>query len=104
MAGDTIVQASTTSDHWRLQVDGTDGATEADHGTASGWADAFTVADGGDAQLDYDTPMSARSLVVAQVVAWLLALAVALRMRFGVITAGLDLLDDVGARCPSPTR
>ena len=83
VAGDTIVQASTASDHWRLQVDGTDGATEADHGTAAGWADAFTVAEGGDAQLDYRTPMSARSLVVAQVVAWLLALAVALRMRFG---------------------
>ncbi len=76
----TVVQASTRSDNWHLRVAG-GGAVE--HGSAYGWADAFTIDDGGDAQLAYETPFGARALVVGQVALWLVALAVALRMRFG---------------------
>jgi hypothetical protein len=77
--GDTVVQASTASEHWRLEVDG----VTAEHGEAFGWADAFTIDGSGDARLDYRTPAAARALLAAQVVGWLLALALALRMRFG---------------------
>jgi GT2 family glycosyltransferase len=77
--GSTIVQASTASDNWRLAVDG----RLVDHEIAFGWADAFTVETGGTAELDYRTPTAARAAVVGQAVLWVLALGVALRMRFG---------------------
>ena len=75
----TVVQSSTTSDNWRLVVDG----RAADHGVADGWADAFSVRSGGRATLGYHTPLGVRLLVGGQVVLWLLAVALALRMRFG---------------------
>jgi hypothetical protein len=75
----TIVQASTASDNWRLAVDG----RPVDHEIAFGWADAFTVEMGGTAELDYRTPTAARAAAVGQAVLWVLALGVALRMRFG---------------------
>ncbi len=78
--GATVVQGSTASDNWHLRVTG---AGDADHGSAHGWADAFTIEQGGDAHLTYRTPLGARALVIAQVGLWLVALAVALRMRFG---------------------
>ena len=78
--GATVVQGSTASDNWHLRVTG---AGDADHGSAHGWADAFTIEQGGDAHLTYQTPLGARALVIAQVGLWLMALAVALRMRFG---------------------
>ena len=78
--GATIVQGSTASDNWHLRV--TD-AGDADQGSAHGWADTFTIEQGGDAHLTYRTPLGARALVIAQVGLWLVALAVALRMRFG---------------------
>ncbi len=77
--GSTIVQASTASDNWRLTVDG----RPVDHETAYGWADAFTVEAGGPAELDYRTPTATRAALAAQAVLWVLALGVALRMRFG---------------------
>jgi GT2 family glycosyltransferase len=77
--GATVVQASTASDHWRLTVDGRAG----ERGTAYGWADAFTVEGGGPATLTYATPGTVRRLATAQVVLWLVAIGVALRMRFG---------------------
>jgi hypothetical protein len=78
--GATIVQASTASDNWRLEV----GGRTVDHDTAYGWADAFRVERGGEASLRYATPGSVRGLVAVQLVLWAIALAVALRMRFGV--------------------
>ncbi len=77
--GGTLVQASTASDRWRLTVDG----EPADHATAYGWADAFTVENGGEAELVYRTAAEVRALVAGQVLLWAVALAVALRMRFG---------------------
>ena len=77
--GGTLVQASTASDQWRLTVDG----QPADHATAYGWADAFTVEGSGEAELVYRTATGARALVVGQALLWATALAVMLRMRFG---------------------
>jgi hypothetical protein len=78
--GATIVQASTASDNWRLEV----GGRTLEHDTAYGWADAFRVERGGEATLRYATPGGVRGLVAVQLVLWAVALAVALRMRFGV--------------------
>jgi GT2 family glycosyltransferase len=77
--GATVVQSATSSERWRLTVDGRD----AERRTAYGWADAFTVDDGGRATLAYATPGGVRWLAAGQAAAWLLAIAVALRMRFG---------------------
>jgi GT2 family glycosyltransferase len=75
----TLVQASTASDQWTMNIDG----RPADHSTAYGWADAFAVESGGEAELVYRTATGTRALVAAQALLWALALAVALRMRFG---------------------
>ena len=82
VAGDTVVQASSASDRWVLAVDG----RRADRSAAYGWADAFAIPDGadaGEAVLGYRTPPVRYVLVAVQGVLWLLALAVAVRMRFG---------------------
>ena len=89
-AGATVVQASSASDRWVLEVDG----RRADRADAYGWADAFTVPEGvdsGDAVLDYRTPPARYALVALQGVLWLSVLAVAVRMRFG-------------SEAPSPSR
>jgi hypothetical protein len=81
-AGATVVQSSSTSDRWVLEVDG----RRADRVDAYGWADAFAVPEGvgsGDAVLDYHTPAARYALVALQGALWLLVLAVAVRMRFG---------------------
>jgi GT2 family glycosyltransferase len=81
-SGDTLVQASSTSDRWVLEVDG----RRVDRSNAYGWADAFAVPEGvgrGDAVLTYRTPPVRYALVAVQVALWLLVLAVAVRMRFG---------------------
>jgi GT2 family glycosyltransferase len=77
--GETVVQASTASDNWRLSVAG----REAEHRSAYGWADAFVMDDGGQGELVYRTPAGVRVLVALQAVLWLVTLGVALRMRFG---------------------
>jgi GT2 family glycosyltransferase len=74
-----VVQASTASDHWRLDVAG-EGAR---HDVADGWADAFTADAGGAATLGYRTPPAVRAVRVLQVLLWLAVVALALRMRFG---------------------
>ena len=75
----TVVQSSTASDNWRLDV----GGRVADHGSADGWADSFAVGSGGRGTLGYHTPLGVRLLVGGQVVLWLAVVALALRMRFG---------------------
>lgn len=80
-AGETVVQASTASEHWGLTVDGRPAA----HRAAGGWADAFAVERDGEAELVYRTPAAFRALLAAQALLWLLVLAVVLRMRFGGI-------------------
>jgi hypothetical protein len=79
--GATLVQASSASDRWVLEVDG----RRADRTDAYGWADAFTVPQdvgSGDAVLDYHTPPTHHALLALQGALWLLVLAVAVRMRF----------------------
>jgi GT2 family glycosyltransferase len=81
-AGATVVQASSASDRWVLEVDG----RRADRTDAYGWADAFTVPQdlgAGDAVLDYHTPVTQHALLALQGALWLLVLAMAVRMRFG---------------------
>jgi hypothetical protein len=81
-SGATVVQASSASDRWVLEVDG----RRAERADAYGWADAFTVPEGvggGDAVLDYRPPPARYALLALQGVLWLLVLTVAVRMRFG---------------------
>jgi GT2 family glycosyltransferase len=81
-AGATVVQSSSASDRWVLEVDG----RRADRADAYGWADAFAVPEGvgpGAAVLGYRTPPVRYALIAAQVALWLLVAAVAVRMRFG---------------------
>jgi GT2 family glycosyltransferase len=81
-AGATVVQSSSASDRWVLEVDG----RRADRVDAYGWADAFAVPEGvgsRDAVLDYHTPPVRYALVALQGALWLLVLAVTVRMRFG---------------------
>ncbi|MGH9230002.1 MAG: glycosyltransferase, partial [Acidimicrobiales bacterium] len=81
-AGDTVVRASSASDRWALEVDG----RPAQRSEAYGWADAFAVppgVGGGEAVLGYRTPPVRYVLTAVQGAFWLLALAVAVRMRFG---------------------
>ena len=77
-AGLEVVQASTASDRWRLEVDGDPVA----HGTAA-WADSFRVEQNGEATLTYRTPLGVRLVAGAQAALWLLVAGLALRMRFG---------------------
>jgi hypothetical protein len=76
--GDTVVQASSASDRWALELDG----RRADRVDAYGWADAFTVPEGvgrGEAVVGYRTPPVRYALVAVQGASWLLVLAVAVR-------------------------
>lgn len=75
----TVVQSATSSANWRLTVDG----RAAERARAFGWADAFEVVEGGEAELRYRTPVGVRMLAAAQATLWLIALGIALRMRFG---------------------
>jgi len=80
-AGDTVVQASSASDRWVLEVDG----RRAERTDAYGWANAFPTpggSDGGKAVLGYRTPLVRHVLVAVQGALGLLALLVAVRMRF----------------------
>lgn len=79
-AGATVVQASTASDRWELTVDG----ERAAWGVADGWADRFTVERGGEAHLVHRTTGSDRAVRGVQVALWVVAVGVALRMRFGM--------------------
>jgi GT2 family glycosyltransferase len=74
-----LVQAASASDRWRLEIDG----RTAPRRDAYGWADAFDTGTGGAAVLRYHTPTMYHVLLGAQAVLWLVALAVAARMRFG---------------------
>jgi hypothetical protein len=81
-AGHTVVQASSASDRWVLEVDG----RRAERTDAYGWANAFATGDGpegGEAVLSYRTPPVRHLLLGVQGALWLLALVVVVRMRFG---------------------
>jgi hypothetical protein len=77
-----VVQASSASDRWVLEV----GGRRVERTDAYGWADAFAVPEGsgpGDAVLAYRAPASRYALLAVQLALWLAVLAVAVRMRFG---------------------
>jgi len=74
--GDRDVYLAAGGDGWELSVDGSR-TLRAD---AFGWARAFTVDAAGTGELRYDTPAASRLSLVAQVLGWLLVLAIAVRL------------------------
>jgi hypothetical protein len=97
-AGDTVVHASSASRRWALEVD----ARAVGRTDAYGWAEAFEAAEGGEARLHYRTPLSHYALLTVQVVLWLAALLVALRMRFGPAAPALRPGQEGSAAAPEP--
>jgi GT2 family glycosyltransferase len=70
-AGDVYV-ASTGSGNWVLDVGGTPGERR----QVYGWANAFSVAAGGDGTLRYETPAWYHAVLLVQMVLWLVVLGV----------------------------
>jgi hypothetical protein len=78
-AGDsTLLLSSSSSDRWRLEVDG----EAVDQIEPYGWATGFEVGDGGDATLRFQTPLTRYGAVALQAIAWLWLLRVLVRRRF----------------------
>lgn len=78
VAPGVVYLAEAESGHWVLDVKGSGSAERTE---ALGWANAFTVDDGGSATLRFETPPSRYLLVVAQLVLWLLAFVYLMRVR-----------------------
>jgi GT2 family glycosyltransferase len=62
----TLYLAATAAPDWHLEVDGDEVARR----DAFGWANAFSVDQGGDAALRYETPLRRRVLLLGQIVLW----------------------------------
>jgi hypothetical protein len=78
LAGDSYVLFSTASSkRWELAVDGQAVAPD----KAFGWAMGFPVPQGGQATLHFRTPPLRYGMLVAELIAWLLALRALLRIR-----------------------
>ncbi|HLM65685.1 MAG TPA: glycosyltransferase family 2 protein [Acidimicrobiales bacterium] len=75
----TLYDATTASERWRLEV----GGEVQERATAFGWANAYRTGGGGEAELSYRTSPAYRLVLAVQVGLWALALVVVLRMRFG---------------------
>ena len=74
--GDLLLSASYDS-HWNAEIDGVPMA----HGETYGWANQFDATRSGPATLTYDTPLTARLLVIGQAVLWLVVIVVRRRTR-----------------------
>jgi GT2 family glycosyltransferase len=72
-----VYLAEAASGNWRLAVDG----RTAERVDALGWSNAFTVDEGGEARLGFDTPTGRRLALAGQVALWVLAVAFLLRVR-----------------------
>lgn len=70
--GDDLVVAAGPSSRWRLEVDG----ARAPRRPALAWANAFSVPDGGPAELSLATPPLDRAVAGAQAAAWALVVVV----------------------------
>jgi GT2 family glycosyltransferase len=64
--GTELYLAATAAPDWRLEVDG----AEVSRRDAFGWANVWSVEDGGTAQLRYDTPLRRHVLQALQVLLW----------------------------------
>jgi GT2 family glycosyltransferase len=73
-----VLVSGSHSDKWQLRVDGRSAELE----KPFGWSMGFPVAEGGEASLRFRTPPLRYLLLAAQVLAWLLALRAAVRIRF----------------------
>jgi hypothetical protein len=67
--GRALYLAATAAPDWRLEVDG----DEIERRDAFGWANAWSVDEGGRAELRYDTPVRRHVLQVIQVLLWVAA-------------------------------
>jgi GT2 family glycosyltransferase len=72
-----VLVSEASSAHWKLKVDG---RTVPDD-KPFGWATGFSVTDGGQATLRYDTPIVRYGLLLVQALVWLLALRALVRIR-----------------------
>ncbi|HJR26626.1 MAG TPA: hypothetical protein VJ804_14210, partial [Acidimicrobiales bacterium] len=72
-----VLLSASHSGKWRLEVDGASAELE----KPFGWSMGFPVTEGGDATLRFRTPPLRYALLAAQVLAWLLALRAAVRLR-----------------------
>jgi hypothetical protein len=82
--GSELYLAATAAPDWRLEVDG-DAVARRD---AFGWANVWSVDDGGQAELRYDTPLRRHALQVIQVVLWIAAWFVLGNLRHRRSTRG----------------
>jgi hypothetical protein len=68
--GSVVYLANASSDRWSMAVNG----RVVPRSKAFGWANQFTIDQGGSAKLHFNTPMSRYGLLVIQVALWALAL------------------------------
>ena len=91
-AGTSVFQSASSSDRWRLEVDG----QTAERTKPFGWANAFTVPGDGNATLRFRTPPLRYGVLLLQALAWLWAVRWLLRRRLDRRTAALAMPSDDG--------
>jgi hypothetical protein len=75
----TLLHSAAASERWDLEVEGGD----AERVEPFGWANGFSISGGGDATLSFSTPAVRYGLLALQVLLWLGAIRVLLRVRLG---------------------
>ncbi len=85
-ADTTVLLSMSHSDRWQLVVDG----KAVPHSKPFGWANGFTIADGGDATLRFQTPALRYAALLLQVLVWLGLLRALLRVRLNPSAPGED--------------
>jgi hypothetical protein len=75
----TVLLSAAYSDRWKLSVDG----RTVEHTKPYGWGNAFPVADGGDATLQFQTSPVRYALLLVQALVWLWVLRRLVRARSG---------------------
>ena len=77
--GSTVFLSASSSERWKLTVDGQDAA----RGKPFGWANSFEVPTSGEASLRFETSPLRYVLLGGQIVVWLWVLRALIRARFG---------------------
>ena len=72
-----VLVAEASSSQWQLTVDG----RSIDSGKPFGWATGYSVTDGGEATLRFQTPPLRYAMLLLQAAGWILALRALLRVR-----------------------
>jgi GT2 family glycosyltransferase len=98
LAGGTVLHLAQARDEgWELEVDGVGVAPE----TGFGWANRYVVSQPGPARVGYSTPTGQRLVLLAQLVAWLAVIGVAVR-RPRPAREPLELAPAAPPREPAP--